>query len=55
MLCFSTDDYAKPDGARYHIGMGLKQPGRTRSGYGQALAGGTVSTLATDEYTTPSP
>ena len=27
LLCFSTDDYAKPDGAKYHIGMGLKPPG----------------------------
>ena len=28
-----TDDYAKPDGAKYHIGMGLKPPeDRSRSG-----------------------
>ena len=23
-LCFSLDDYEKPDGAKYHIGMGLR-------------------------------
>ena len=27
LLCFSTEDYARPDGAKYHIGMGLKPPG----------------------------
>jgi dihydropyrimidinase len=27
MLCFSTEDYAKPGGAKYHIAMGLKEPG----------------------------
>jgi dihydropyrimidinase len=51
MLCFTTEDYAKPDGARYHIGMGLKEPGNQEPLW-QALAGGALSTLATDEYTT---
>jgi dihydropyrimidinase len=51
MLCFSTADYAKPDGAKYHIGMGLKEPGNQEPLWA-ALANGTLSTLATDEYTT---
>jgi dihydropyrimidinase len=51
MLCFSTEDYAKPDGAKYHIGMGLKEPGNQEPLW-EALADGTLSTLATDEYTT---
>lgn len=51
MLCFSTEDYAKPDGAKYHIGMGLKAPGNQEALW-RALAEGDVSTLATDEYTT---
>jgi dihydropyrimidinase len=51
MLCFSTEEYAKPDGAKYHIGMGLKEPGNQEPLW-EALAGGDLSTLATDEYTT---
>jgi dihydropyrimidinase len=51
MLCFSTEEYAKPDGAKYHIGMGLKEP-KNQEPLWAALAEGTLSTLATDEYTT---
>jgi dihydropyrimidinase len=51
MLCFSTEDYARPDGAKYHIGMGLKAPGNQEPLW-EALAAGDLSTLATDEYTT---
>jgi dihydropyrimidinase len=51
MLCFSTEEYAKPDGAKYHIGMGLKEP-KNQEPLWAALADGTLSTLATDEYTT---
>jgi dihydropyrimidinase len=51
LLCFSTADYDKPDGAQYHIGMGLKPPGHQEPLW-QALADGRLSTLATDEYTT---
>jgi dihydropyrimidinase len=51
MLCFSTEDYAKPDGVKYHIGMGLKEPGNQEPLW-KALARGDLSTLATDEYTT---
>jgi len=50
-LCFSTEDYARPDGAKYHIGMGLKPPGHQEALW-EGLADGRLSTLATDEYTT---
>ncbi len=50
-LCFSTDDYARPDGAKYHIGMGLKPPGHQEVLW-EGLADGRLTTLATDEYTT---
>ena len=50
-LSFSTDDYARPDGAKYHIGMGLKPPGHQEALW-EGLADGRLSTLATDEYTT---
>jgi dihydropyrimidinase len=51
LLCFSTDDYRKPDGAKYHIGMGLKPP-RHQAPLWRGLADGRLSVLATDEYTT---
>jgi dihydropyrimidinase len=51
LLCFSTDDYARPDGAKYHIGMGLKPPEHPPVLW-QGLADGRLSTIATDEYTT---
>jgi dihydropyrimidinase len=51
LLCFSTDDYAKPDGAKYHIGMGLKPPEHPPALW-LGLADGALSTVATDEYTT---
>ena len=50
-LCFSLDDYAKPDGAKYHIGMGLR-PREDCEALWRGLADGRLSTLATDEYTT---
>ena len=50
-LCFSLDDYDKPDGAKYHIGMGLR-PRRDGQALWLGLADGRLSTLATDEYTT---
>ena len=50
-LCFSLDDYAKPDGAKYHIGMGLRPREDCEALWG-GLADGRLSTLATDEYTT---
>lgn len=51
LLCFSTDDYRRPDGAKYHIGMSLKPPGHQESLWA-GLADGRLSVLATDEYTT---
>jgi dihydropyrimidinase len=51
LLCFSTEDYAKPDGAKYHIGMGLKPP-EHQPALWEGLADGRLSTIATDEYTT---
>jgi dihydropyrimidinase len=51
LLCFSTDAYRKPDGAKYHIGMGLKPPGH-QDALWAGLADGRLSVLATDEYTT---
>jgi dihydropyrimidinase len=51
LLSFSTEDYAKPDGAKYHIGMGLKPP-EHQPALWQGLADGRLSTIATDEYTT---
>jgi dihydropyrimidinase len=51
LLCFSTEDYAKPDGAKYHIGMGLK-PREHQPALWEGLAHGRLSTIATDEYTT---
>jgi dihydropyrimidinase len=53
MLCFSLDDYRKPDGAKYHIGMGLRPPEDCAALWEGLRDGGALSTLATDEYTTP--
>ena len=50
-LCFSLADYLKPDGAKYHIGMGLRPPADLQALW-RGLADGRLSTLATDEYTT---
>jgi dihydropyrimidinase len=51
LLCFSTEDYAKPDGRKYPIGMGLKPP-EHQPALWEGLADGRLSTIATDEYTT---
>jgi dihydropyrimidinase len=50
-MCFSLDDYEKPDGAKYHIGMGLR-PREDCEALWEGLRDGLLSTLATDEYTT---
>jgi dihydropyrimidinase len=52
LLCFSTANYDEPEGARYHIGMGLKPAGHQEALW-NGLSSGVLSTLATDEYTTP--
>jgi dihydropyrimidinase len=51
LLCFSTDEYRKADGAKYHIGMALKPPGHQEALWA-GLSDGRLSVLATDEYTT---
>jgi dihydropyrimidinase len=51
LLCFSSEDYARSDGAKFHIGMGLKPPCHQEALW-RGLADGRVSVLATDEYTT---
>ena len=51
LLCFSLDDYARPDGAKFHIAMGLPAKAANRALW-EGLADGSLSTLATDEYTT---
>jgi dihydropyrimidinase len=50
-MCFSLDDYDRPDGAKYHIGMGLR-PREDGEALWAGLRDGRLSTLATDEYTT---
>ena len=50
-MCFSLDDYDRPDGAKYHIGMGLR-PREDGEALWEGLCDGRLSTLATDEYTT---
>jgi dihydropyrimidinase len=50
-MCFSLEDYEKPDGAKYHIGMGLRPPEDCEALW-EGLLDGRLSTLATDEYTT---
>lgn len=50
-MCFSLENYDEPDGAKYHIGMGLRPPEDGQALWG-ALRDGRLSTLATDEYTT---
>ena len=51
ILCFNVQDYEKPDGNRFHIGMGLRSRDDNAALW-EALADGRISTLATDEYTT---
>jgi dihydropyrimidinase len=50
-MCFSLERYDEPDGARYHIGMGLR-PKDDCAALWEGLVDGRLSTLATDEYTT---
>jgi len=52
MLCFSLDDYLEPDGAKYHIGMGLRPKEDCAALWAGLADGGALTTLATDEYTT---
>jgi dihydropyrimidinase len=50
-LCFSLEHYLRPDGAKFHIGMGLR-PREDCEALWRGLGDGRLSTLATDEYTT---
>jgi dihydropyrimidinase len=52
MLCFSLEDYEAPDGAKYHIGMGLRPRSDCEALWRGLADGGVLTTLATDEYTT---
>jgi dihydropyrimidinase len=52
LLCFSDRDYARPDGARFHIGMGLPGP-EDQAALWTGVLDGSIATMATDEYTTP--
>lgn len=51
-LAFTSEDYAKPEGPLYHTYPALKFP-EDRDAIWQGVLGGTMSTIATDEYTTP--
>jgi dihydropyrimidinase len=52
MLCFSEENYREPDGAKYHIGMGLRPREDCAALWAGLGDGGPLTTLATDEYTT---
>lgn len=51
LLCFNDRDYLRPDGARFHIGMGLAAP-EDQAALWEGVLDGAIATLATDEYTT---
>jgi len=50
-LCFTAEDYRKPDGGKYQTYPALKAEA-DRLALWEGLANGTLSTVATDEYTT---
>ena len=51
-LCFTSEDYKKPQGNFYHTNPGLKFS-EDRDALWDGTVGGVISTVATDEYTTP--
>ena len=51
-LCFTSEDYKKPEGNLYHTNPGLKFA-EDRDALWGGFTGGAISTVATDEYTTP--
>lgn len=51
-LCFTARDYEEADGGKYHTYPALKSA-EDRDALWRGLQTGTVSTVATDEYTTP--
>ena len=50
-LCFTSEDYKKPEGNFYHTNPGLKFP-EDREALWSGFTGGVISTVATDDYTT---
>ena len=50
-LCFTAEDYKKPDGNIYHTNPGLKFA-EDRDALWEGFKGGAISTVATDEFTT---
>ena len=50
-LCFTSEDYKRPEGNLYHTYPALKFPEDQRALW-DGFTGGAISTLATDEYTT---
>ena len=50
-LCFTAENYKEPDGAKYQTYPALKTE-LDRMALWDALSDGTLSTVATDEYTT---
>lgn len=50
-LCFTAEDYLKPDGGKYHIGVSLRTA-EDQEILWEALKTGVLSTVGTDEYTT---
>jgi dihydropyrimidinase len=50
-LCFTSDDYRSPDGMKIQTYPALKSAD-DRAALWEGLAGGPISTVATDEYTT---
>ncbi len=50
-LCFTAEDYKKPDGNIYHTNPGLKFA-EDREALWEGFTGGAISTVATDEFTT---
>lgn len=50
-LCFTAEDYKRPDGGKYQTYPALKTEA-DRLALWDGLAAGTLSTVATDEYTT---
>ena len=50
-LCFTSEDYQRPDGNLYHTNPGLKFL-EDKEALWEGFIGGDISTVATDEYTT---
>lgn len=51
-LCFTAKNYEEPDGGKYHTYPAIKTADDQQALW-DGLIGGTISTVATDEYTVP--